>query len=144
MEAKAETVLPPSSPLVSDGVDGIRTTRMLERAIRQRWPITDEQRQAIIDRQIVIASRKNGKPREQSVAAKTIAAFDKLNIEEVKLELQIGQSGKPEQHIHLHQQMPASVNLDKLTDEQLNNLEQLLIAASPTITNDSGSADTAG
>lgn len=85
--------------LVSDGVDGVRTTRMLERAIRQRWPITDEQRQAIIDRQIAIASRKTGKAREQSIAAKTVAAFDKLNLEEAKLD-----EAKVENHLHLHGQ----------------------------------------
>lgn len=106
--AEVTEPLSPNSPLVSDGVDGVRTTRLLNRAIKQRWPITDEQRQAIIERQIAIASRKNGKAREQSIAAKTVAAFDKLNIEEDKLELQIEESGKIEQHLHVHQQIPHS------------------------------------
>lgn len=126
--------------LVSDGVDGVRTTRMLERAIRQRWPITDEQRQAIIDRQITIASRKNGKAREQSIAAKTVAAFDRMNMDEEKVNEQpIAQ----QQHLHLHNHQPA-VNLDKLTDEELDKLEQLLLAANSRTTAVGISAGVAG
>lgn len=112
--------------LVSDGVDGVRTTRMLERAIRQRWPITDEQRQAIIDRQIVIASRKTGKAREQSIAAKTVAAFDRMNMDEEKA----SSPQPPQQHVHLH----SEVNLDNLSVKQLEELEQLLLAANANTT----------
>lgn len=144
-EAKEPVVSPtPSEPpseaaLVSDGVDGIRTTRLLERAVRSRWPIPEKYKEAIIKRQVAIAVDAKSKPREASAAARTILAADKLNQAD-----EHEANKEPEQHIHLHQQVPSSVNLDKLTDEQLNNLEQLLLAASPTTTNDSGSTDTAG
>lgn len=137
--AEVTEPLSPNSPLVSDGVDGVRTTRLLNRAIKQRWPITDEQRQAIIERQIAIASRKNGKAREQSIAAKTVAAFDQINMAEEKASEPL----PTQQHLHLHQHQP-TVDLDKLTDEQLDKLEQILLAASSTTTTDRTNTDTAG
>lgn len=90
----------PSTP-ISDGVDGIRTTRMLERATRQRWPIPEKYKEAIIKRQVGIAISSTSKPREASAAARTVLNADKINIEQQKLE-------QPEQHLHLHQQIPHS------------------------------------
>ena len=77
-EAKEPVVSPtPSEPpaeavLVSDGVDGIRTTRLLERAVRSRWPIPEKYKEAIIKRQVAIAVDAKSKPREASAAARTI------------------------------------------------------------------------
>ena len=82
-EAKEPVVSPtPSEPpaeatLVSDGVDGIRTTRLLERAVRSRWPIPEKYKEAIIKRQVAIAVDAKSKPREASAAARTILAADK-------------------------------------------------------------------
>lgn len=87
--------------MFSDGVDGIRTTRMLERAVKNRWPIPDKYKEAIITRQVKIAISQESTARESASAARTILAADKLNIEQEKLE-------QPEQHLHLHQQIPHS------------------------------------
>ena len=95
---------PPAEPtLVSDGVDGVRTTRMLERAVRSRWPIPEKYKEAIIKRQVAIAVDAKSKPREASAAARTILAADKLNQAD-----EHEANKEPEQHIHLHQQVPHS------------------------------------
>lgn len=112
--------LPEGSPLVSDGVDGVRTTRMLERAIRQRWPITDEQRKAIMERQIDIATDGVAKRRERIAAAKTVIAADKLNMQEEKPE-------EPTKHLHLHQHNETAIDYSKISVEDLERIEKELI-----------------
>jgi hypothetical protein len=86
-----------SEGLVSDGVDGIRTTRLLERAVRERWPIPEHLRQAIIDRQVEIATDPKYDAREATSAAKTVIAADRINQQEE----QGPKAGA--QHLHLHQ-----------------------------------------
>lgn len=107
--------------MVSDGVDGVRTTRMLERAARQRWPIPEKYKQAIIARQVKIATDANSKPREASAAARTIIAADRLNIEEEK-------QAEPQQHLHLHQHQETTIDVSKLSQEKLEELERILLA----------------
>lgn len=107
---------------ISDGVDGVRTTRMLERAARQRWPIPEKYKQAIIARQVKIATDANSKPREASAAARTIISADRLNMEEEK-------QAEPQQHLHLHQHQETTVDLSKLSKEKLEELERILLAA---------------
>lgn len=130
-----------SDEMVTDGVDGIRTTRMLERAVRQRWPIPEEYKAAIIKRQAKIAVDPKSTARESASAAKTVLAADRLNQSDEHED-----NKEPQQHLHLHQHQPTTVNLDKLTDEQLDKLEQLLLVANTTTTAaiDRGSEDTAG
>lgn len=131
----------PNNEMVSDGVDGVRTTRMLERAARQRWPVPEKYKEAIIKRQVQIAIDSKSKPREAAAAARTVLAADRLNQADEHESNQ-----EPQQHLHLHQHQPTTVNLDKLTDEQLDKLEQLLLVANTTTTTavDRGSAGTAG
>lgn len=59
---------------------GIRDTRLIQRAIRQRWPIPDDKRQALIDRQIEIATSKETEPREATAAFKAVMEAEKQNI----------------------------------------------------------------
>ena len=111
--------------MFSDGVDGIRTTRMLERAVKNRWPIPDKYKEAIINRQVKIAISQKSTARESASAARTILAADKLNIEQEKLE-------QPQQHLHLHQASDQTIDLSKLDREKLEELEQILLAAQNT------------
>ena len=53
--------------------------RLEERAIKQRWPISDEVKMGILTRQARIALDPESSPRAASVAAKTIAAFERQN-----------------------------------------------------------------
>jgi hypothetical protein len=58
---------------------GIRDTRLIERAIRQRWPIPENMRQALIERQIEIATSVEVSPREATSAFNAVMAADKQN-----------------------------------------------------------------
>jgi hypothetical protein len=84
---------------------GISNTRLLERAIRERWPIPEEKRKAIMDRQIEIAIDPKADAREATNAARTVIMADKINQQEE-------QGAGNEQHLHLHQHGEA------LTDEE--------------------------
>lgn len=57
----------------------IRDTRMMARAIVQRWPIKNEDREAIIRRLVRIVADQNSSPREVTAAAKGILAAEKQN-----------------------------------------------------------------
>lgn len=56
-----------------------RDTRLAERAVRQRWPIPDEKRGAIINRLCDIALDKKTREREAISAAKAIISADRQN-----------------------------------------------------------------
>lgn len=98
----------PASPpvaareLVSDGVDGIRTTRMLERAVREKWPIPDAVREAIIKRQAKIAIDVNSSPREATSAARALISAASHNLEIVKMEIAEESRGEANKHVHVH------------------------------------------
>lgn len=59
--------------------DSYRDTRLVERALRQRWPVPKEVRQALIDRQIAIATNPKSAPREATIAFKAILAAESQN-----------------------------------------------------------------
>lgn len=108
------------SETINSGTGNTRDTRLLERAVKKRWPIPEQYKEAIMRRQALIAIDPKAKPREASAAARTLIAADKLNLEEE-------QGKETQQHLHLHQE--TQVNLDNLSIEQLEKLEQLLIDA---------------
>ena len=58
---------------------GIRNTRLLEKAIRQRWPILPEYRQAILLRQTRIAVDPKSPNREAIAAARCIKDMESQN-----------------------------------------------------------------
>lgn len=57
----------------------IRDTRLMARAILQRWPVKQEYRQAIINRLAHIAIDPASSPREATSAAKAIMSAEKQN-----------------------------------------------------------------
>ena len=59
---------------------GIRDTRLIARAIRQKWPIPDDKRKPLIDRQIEIATSKEVSPGEATSAFKSLLAANAQNI----------------------------------------------------------------
>ena len=59
---------------------GIRDTRLITRAIRQRWPIPADKRAALIGRQVEIATSKTVSPRESTAAFKSVLAAEAQNI----------------------------------------------------------------
>lgn len=58
----------------------MRETRMIERALRQRWPIKEEWRATLLERQARIASDPGSSPREATSAFKAILAADQINL----------------------------------------------------------------
>jgi hypothetical protein len=58
----------------------LETTRMIERAVRERWPIPDEARGKVVNRQVRIATSKRSSPREATSAARCLAAMDSQNL----------------------------------------------------------------
>lgn len=57
----------------------IRDTRMMVRALVQRWPIKHEYREAIIKRLVRIVADPNSSPREVTAAAKGLLAAEAQN-----------------------------------------------------------------
>ena len=68
-----------STTTIGGGVPTIRDTRMEERAIRQRWPISDKTRQKVIERMEQILECRPAKRREKIAAARAIIAAESQN-----------------------------------------------------------------
>jgi hypothetical protein len=64
---------------------GIRDTRMMERALRERWPIKPEFREKIMNALIAILADKNTSPREKTAAARALMHADAINLEAEKI-----------------------------------------------------------
>ena len=62
---------------------GIRTTRLVERALRERWPIPKALRKPLIERLVEIVQDTGSTPREVTSAAKAILYASKLNLETI-------------------------------------------------------------
>jgi len=65
---------------------GIRDTRMMARALTQRWPIDPEQRNLMMRVLMKIAADANNSPRERTSAIKALIAADRNNIEQEKIQ----------------------------------------------------------
>ena len=63
----------------------VRDTRMMERALRERWPIKPEYREKIIASLLLIIADRSASPRERTSAAKALLHADEINLEEEKL-----------------------------------------------------------
>ncbi len=57
----------------------IRDTRMMARALQQRWPIKPEYREAIVRRLVQVVANPNSSPREVTAAAKALMAAEVQN-----------------------------------------------------------------
>ena len=62
---------------------GIRETRLVERALRERWPIPSAIRKPLIERLAEIVEDTASSPREVISAAKAILSASKLNLENI-------------------------------------------------------------
>ena len=58
---------------------GIRDTRMMAKALTQRWPIKPEYREAIIRKLIQVVANPQSKPREVTAAARALLAAEAQN-----------------------------------------------------------------
>jgi hypothetical protein len=62
---------------------GIRDLRLVERAVREYWPITEAQRAVVIDRLVSLMAEPASTLREVASAARTLLAFSKINLQSV-------------------------------------------------------------
>lgn len=105
---------------------GTRDTRLIERAMRERWPISPEYRKRIVQRLLLIALGRNSKGeavstsnREITSAIRALAQLDQINMEAEKEVL-------PQQHVHLH----GDIDLDKIDMADLKGIERQLLELS--------------
>lgn len=60
----------------------VRDTRMIARAVVERWPIKKEYRDAIVKRLMQIVADPSSSPREATAAAKALMAAERQNQED--------------------------------------------------------------
>jgi hypothetical protein len=66
----------------------IRDARLVNRAIRERWPIPASLRSTLLKRMAKLADDPNASPRELNVATKTLLEASRVNLETIAVELQ--------------------------------------------------------
>lgn len=81
---------------------GIRQTRLIAKAVRERWPISPEMMKAIIDRQALTAINPLSSSREATSATRCVLAAVAHNLEIVKLEIENDEEAAAQQHVHVH------------------------------------------
>ena len=60
---------------------GSRDTRLIERALAERWPIPIQHRAPLIERQVAIATDPTSSPREATSAFVSIMSASRINLE---------------------------------------------------------------
>lgn len=80
-------------------VDSMQTTRLIERALKQGWPIPEDCRAPVVQRQIEIATGPCRKPGEQTRAARTLVMMDRINKD---VALRLLDKSLPDQHAITH------------------------------------------
>src|SRR3954454_14578197 len=60
---------------------GARDTRLVERAVRERWPIPKALRGPLIERLAEIVQDPTASPREATAAARAILSASKINLD---------------------------------------------------------------
>lgn len=135
----AEIGLPESFTGDSGGVARWRVQsedRMLQKAIKQRWPIPEKYKQAVIDRQVKIAISPDSTPREATSAARVLVAAEAQNQADERL---IPEGG---QHVHFHQHNEAgaqdAVGAGVVTDARIRRAMAAISAAGSASGNPSG------
>lgn len=95
-------------------------TRLIAAAIKQRWNIPEKYRDALIARQVLIASGRveDASPREQTAAFNALLAADAINQQD-----ELAQMDRQVRHTHLVRLEP--VTADNLAEHKRRLLEDL-------------------
>lgn len=64
-------------------VQRMHDTRLMERALAERWPIPDDLRPTLVRRLAYIMTSDNSSPREITSAAKALLSASKINLDAV-------------------------------------------------------------
>ena len=78
--------------------EGMRDTRLLDRAIRERWPIPEEYKRPIVERMYKIIANPRTKAREASVAARVLVAMEAQNQSD---QMKVIDKSVPDLHAHV-------------------------------------------
>ncbi len=111
--AKPDDEEQPTDGGLGGSVRGIRDTRLIERALRERWAIPDELRGAIVARQVEIATDPGASPREATSAARCLVSMEAQNqADQHKVIDKIA----PDQHAvhHTHEEIQAALSEARL------------------------------
>lgn len=84
------------APYILPGA-GLKNDRLERRAIRQRFPIKENYREPLVNRQISIAIDPNSSPKEATAAFRAVLVADLANMEQERRDEKI-----PEYHQHEH------------------------------------------
>ena len=93
--------------------EGVRDTRLIERAVREQWPIDAEYREAIVRRQVKVAIDPDVSSREATAAARCIVAMVGQN---QAADFKALDKVAPDQHNHTGRviiQLPATEESDE-------------------------------
>src|SRR5262245_56401964 len=107
---------------VVDPRRGIRDTRLIERALRERWAIPPEAYAEVPEAMLAVL-RGSKSERERIAAAKALLSAGQHNLAVARLEAEAEREKAPgalHQHLHLHAQGPAGQSLV----QQLEELER--------------------
>lgn len=104
-----------------------RDTRMVERALRQRWPIPEGLRERLPAELAKVIESRRASHRNKIAAARALLEADKLNLEQERRDqggdtLNVNVSGSVRHEHH---------DLSQLSVEELRALESLLLRALP-------------
>jgi hypothetical protein len=69
-------------------VQRMHDTRLMERALRESWPIPDDLRPSLVRRLAYIMTSDNSSPREITSAAKALLSASKCNLDAVNVAMQ--------------------------------------------------------
>lgn len=89
-------------------------TRMLERAIKDRWPITDAMRQRLPQELAKIIESDNVSRRNKIAAARALLSADGLNMEQEKRD-----AGGEVINVNVNDGSDTTEDLDQLSEDQL-------------------------
>jgi hypothetical protein len=70
---------------------GIRDTRLVERALRERWPITKALRRPVVERLGKIVQDPKASPREAVAAARALLGASRINLERLGVVARVGE-----------------------------------------------------
>jgi hypothetical protein len=90
----------------------LENTRLLERALREHWPIPNKYRKPVVDRQVKIAIDPGSSAREATSAARCLASMSSDN---AAIVLKLLDKVAPDQHAHTIDDNTASI--EKLLTE---------------------------
>src|SRR4051794_34036988 len=99
---------------------GTRDIRLVERALRERWPIPKALRGPLIDRLAKIVQDPEASPREATSAAKAILTASRLNLETITAAI------RADEHVTLVSrvaELETRLEQPTATDEHGNPLE---------------------